>query len=252
MRDPKSIEARYAEFYRLYTQSFRRDLRIYLELAAKYQGPVLEVGCRTGRVSRMLGKAGYEVTGVDTARAMLELAVEDVRPWSDRVRIADFDLRAQPLAERFPVALVTLFSFNDLIDVEEQRLFLRHVVGSIASSGVLALDLFCPISLVRPEDADRWRVIEREADGCQIVVRDRREMLTPLLERRTQSFKVDNGPCGEYTSHRRYIPPQQANSLLVEAGFENVRCVEGYDLQNARPIEEDTRPRGPFLIIGEL
>ena len=122
MRDPKSIEARYAEFYRLYTQSFRRDLRIYLELAAKYQGPVLEVGCRTGRVSRMLGKAGYEVTGVDTARAMLELAVEDVRPWSDRVRIADFDLRAQPLAERFPVVLVTLFSFNDLIDVEEQRL----------------------------------------------------------------------------------------------------------------------------------
>lgn len=248
MRDANSIERRYAEFYRLYTRDFRRDLRVYLDCAAKLDTRVLEVGCRTGRVSAALARAGHEVVGIDTSRPMLELAVREVHPYSERVSVVDHDLRSGPLAERFGLAVVTLFSFNDLIDVEEQRLFLRHLLRSLSAAGVVLLDLFCPLSLVRPEEADRWRDIERTSEGLEILVRDRRDMLTPLLERRTQSFKVEGGLAGEYTAHRRYVPPTQARDLLREAGFERVQWIQGYDPSTARGVEDGDSPNGPFLI----
>ena len=251
MQNRNLVERRYAEFYRLYVRDFRQDFPIYLDLAAKYPGPVLEVGCRTGRVAARLAASGYEVFAIDTARPMLELAVEYVRPWSDLARVADFDIRHHPTPERHGAAFVTLFTFNELIDVEEQRLFLRHVAQSMASRSVIAIDLACPLALARPDASTGWREIERTVEGKRLVVRDRRELLTPLLEKRTQLFTIDDGPPGEYVSHRRYIPPQQARGLLEEAGFEKVHWIQNYDPTTAAEITDDARPTGPFLVVGE-
>ena len=252
MRERNLNERRYAEFYRLHAADFTQDLPIYLELAAKNSGPVLEVGCRTGRVSRCLARAGSSVLGIDTSRPMLELAVQEVRDCGELVRIADFDLRRQPTSEHFSVALVTLFAFNDLIDVEEQRLFLRHLHRSVSSPGVAALDLFCPLSLARPDESGELRELVRECQGRTLRVSDRREMLTPLLGRRTRSFSIDDEGAGEYVTHRRYITPPLARSLMEEAGFDEIRWVRGYDLSSAEPIPDDARANGPFLVIGRV
>src|SRR5258705_13033262 len=122
-----SAERQYVEFHSLFAADFRKDLPLYLDLAAKYPGPILEVGCATGRVLAKLGEAGYEALGVDVSRPMLEVARRKLEPWQDRVRIADFDFRGNALFEKFHAALATLYAFNHLIDVEEHRLFLRHV-----------------------------------------------------------------------------------------------------------------------------
>lgn len=251
MRDRNEVERRFAEFYELYVDDFRQDLPIYLELAGKHSGPVLEVGCKTGRVAEQLARAGHEVMAIDTGRPMLEHAIERLRPFLDRVRVADFDLRAQPLPERFPVALVTLFAYNGLIDVEEQRLFLRHLRQSMSRDGAVALDLFCPLALVRPEQAGEWRDLERVVGGSRLQVRDLREMLTPLLERRAQRFRIDDGPELEIVTHRRYLTPRHASLLLQEAGFDNIRWVRDYDLSTAEPVPEDAIPSGPFMMLGE-
>jgi 2-polyprenyl-3-methyl-5-hydroxy-6-metoxy-1,4-benzoquinol methylase len=42
------------------------DLPLWRELAARCGGPVLEVGCGTGRVALDLARRGHSVTGVDT------------------------------------------------------------------------------------------------------------------------------------------------------------------------------------------
>jgi SAM-dependent methyltransferase len=221
MRERESIEQRFAQFYQLYVGDFRQDIPIYLDLAAKYRGPVLDVGCGTGRVASHLAAA---------------------------VRISQLDLRRTPLPERFRVALVTLHTFNFLIDVEEQRLFLRHLRHSVWSPGVVALDLFCPLSLVRPEIADQCRTIERTYGDQRVLVRDLREMLTPLLERRIQIFRMNDDPEAQVVTHRRFITPWHA---VEEAGFEGMRCIENYDLATARPCTEEEGVRGPFLILAE-
>ena len=169
MQIRNSVERRYAEFYQLYTRDFRMDIPIYLEFAAKLGGPVLEVGCRTGRVACQLAGAGHDVLAVDTERAMLEVGVDQVRPFSEHVRLADHDMRHQPTAERFPLVLVTLFTFNDLIDVEEQRLFLSLMRscgicfvhrgaahGDSVEPAYIAPDLLPERHAVATELAGRW------------------------------------------------------------------------------------------------
>jgi SAM-dependent methyltransferase len=252
MRDRELAERRIAEFNLLYTRDFDRDVAIYLDLAGKYEGPVLEIGCQTGRATARLAQGGHEVVAIDTHRAMLEVARARLEPWWDRARIMDFDIRHQALAEGFHVCIVPLYAFNGLIDVEEQRLFLRHLQRSMRSPGILALDLFCPLSFVRPDESSGWRVIERQVDGRHLVVRDQREMLTPLLERRLQVFRIDGG--GEHTAetHRRYLTPQSTAALLSESGFEQVRWIQGYDVSTISSIDEDARPEGPFMVIAEL
>lgn len=252
MRDRDLVERRFAEFYSLYADDFSRDLPIYRDLAGKYPGPVLEVGCATGRVAARLAEAGHEVQGIDTSRPMLELAQARLRPWSERARVHDFDLRQQALPERFHLALVTLYAFNNLIDVEEQRLFLRHLHRSLRSPAVATFDLCYPLSFVRPEECGQWRLLEREVGGRSLVMRDRREMLTPLLERRTQVFSIDGGPENEYMTHRRYVPPGLATGLLEEAGFDQVRWIRDYDMSTLEPLGPDSQPRGPFMLIAGI
>ncbi len=251
MQSRTSSERQYAEFHSLWVEDFRKDVTLYLDLAAKYAGPVLEIGCGTGRVLARFGEAGYEALGVDVSRPMLEVARRELAPWQDRVRIADFDFRGNALFEKFHVALATLYVFNALIDVAEQRLFLRHVTRCMKSPGVLALDFFCPLPMLRPETNGKWREITRKVRGHELVLRDKREMLTPLLERRTQSFRIDGSEPLEHVSHRRFVPAQQAEQLLVEAGFESVRFVQDYDLSGARAIGEGERPLGPYQLIAE-
>jgi len=245
----QSVQRRYAEFYKLFAGDFQLDVPIYLDLAGKYPGPVLEVGCGTGRVAAHLASAGHEVLAIDTSRDLLEIAQQHIKPWDDRARVQDFDLRGQPLPERFHVALVTLFFFNCLIDIEEQRLFLRNLRASIKSPGIVAIDFFCPLVRVQPDAGGKWRSIERSCGGREVCLRDRREMLTPLLERRTQVFQVDGDEEGEVVMHRRYVPPSQAGRLLEEAGFENPRWVVGYDLSTVSAIRDDDNPQQPFMLL---
>jgi SAM-dependent methyltransferase len=244
-----SVQRRFAEFHRLYVRDFTRDLPLYAELAAKQSGPVLEVGCATGRVIRHLASLGHRCLGIDTRREMLELARRELDPFEERARVADFDLRSRPLPERFGVALVTLFFFNSMIEVEEQRRFLRHLMRALEGDAVVALDLYCPLAVVRPGSEESSREIRRMAEGRELWVRDQREMLTPLLERRVQQFRIEPGAEGEVVTHRRYLVPHAAATLLEEAGFQDVRCVRDYDLSTAAPVDPAAAADGPFLLL---
>jgi len=245
----QSVQRRFAEFYKLYAGDFQADIPIYLDLAAKFPGPVLEVGCGTGRVAAHLAHAGHEVVSVDVSRDALEVAQQHLRPWDDRARVVDLDLRAQPMPERFHVSFVTLYYFNGLIDIEEQRLFLRNLRASIRAPGIVAADFFCPLTRARPDESGSWREIKRLCGSRSVSLRDRREMLTPLLERRTQIFQIDGEEETEVVTHRRYVPPSQAARLFEEAGFESPRWFVGYDLATMATVRDEDSPTQPFMIL---
>ncbi|HEX9090987.1 MAG TPA: methyltransferase domain-containing protein, partial [Anaerolineales bacterium] len=49
------------------------ELSWYLEKVRSSGGPVLDLGCGTGRLSILTAKEGYEVTGIDQSEGMLEI-----------------------------------------------------------------------------------------------------------------------------------------------------------------------------------
>ena len=52
----------------------RRDVPFWRRVASAAGGPVLELGCGTGRVSLPLARAGVELVGIDRSAPMLERA----------------------------------------------------------------------------------------------------------------------------------------------------------------------------------
>src|SRR4051812_32523993 len=49
----------------------RRDVPFWRGVALHARGPVLELGCGTGRISMPLARAGVELTGIDRSAPML-------------------------------------------------------------------------------------------------------------------------------------------------------------------------------------
>ena len=54
----------------------RRDVPFWRSVALQTRGPVLELGCGTGRISLPLARAGVSVVGIDRSAPMLERAAK--------------------------------------------------------------------------------------------------------------------------------------------------------------------------------
>src|SRR5262245_54794074 len=78
----------------------RRDVAFWRRVTAAARGPVLELGCGTGRVAIPLARAGVDLVGVDRSAPMLARAVKRARALAKRGANVSFvrgDIRALPL-----------------------------------------------------------------------------------------------------------------------------------------------------------
>lgn len=76
----------------------RRDVPFWRRLASEARGPVLELGCGTGRISLPLGRAGVQLIGIDRSAAMLARARQRVRRarLQRRIHLVRGDIRDLP------------------------------------------------------------------------------------------------------------------------------------------------------------
>ncbi len=64
--------------YHRHHSEYTEDLPFWLELAAHSSGPILELGCGTGRVLLPLARAGHTVYGLDSDIEMLRFAAHQI------------------------------------------------------------------------------------------------------------------------------------------------------------------------------
>ena len=78
----------------------RRDVPFWRHLATQASGPVLELGCGTGRISLPLARAGVSLVGIDRSEPMLARARSRVRRarLGDRLALIRGDIRFLPFA----------------------------------------------------------------------------------------------------------------------------------------------------------
>lgn len=168
------MNANYDAIARYYDLSHNRlidDLPFLLELARQTGGPVLELGCGSGRLLIPLARAGYHVTGVDTspemmARAGLRLASEapDVR---ERVHLVAADVRALELPAELPFALA-LFGYNTFMHLDEAgaAAALRGVRACLRPGGRLLIDVDNPLDLALAGDDTDFMLEDTLEDGA--------------------------------------------------------------------------------------
>src|SRR5215467_10175690 len=102
------------------------DAAFYLDLARRARGPVLELGCGTGRVLLPIAREGIECTGLDASRSMLARLRASRPPKSLRLvfgRMQDFSIPKK----RFALIYSAFRAFQHLLTVEDQLACLAAV-----------------------------------------------------------------------------------------------------------------------------
>ena len=126
------------------------DLDLYVALARRTGGPILELGVGTGRLAVPLAAEGYHVTGIDVdpavlARARLRAAGRGADT-SSRLELVEADLvglrpDGQP---RFRLAFIALNSLMLLGSWRDQRAAIGVLAEHLAPGGVAAADVWLP------------------------------------------------------------------------------------------------------------
>jgi SAM-dependent methyltransferase len=98
---------------------------------------VLDLGCGTGQVAVAVA-SGRDVTGVDPAGAMLDVARR--RPGGDSVEWVEADARHVRLGQKFDLVLLTGHAFQVFLTEEDQRAVLATIAAHLAPEGRFIFD----------------------------------------------------------------------------------------------------------------
>lgn len=112
-------------------------------IARRTGGPILELGCGTGRVAIPLAQDGHEVVGLDRSQAMLARAEKHARREDAQLRLVEGDMRSFSFSESFGLIAIPSNTFL-LLTPDERWACLARVREHLAPTGLLAIDAFQP------------------------------------------------------------------------------------------------------------
>ena len=213
------------------------DAGFYADLAARTGGPVLELGCGTGRVLLPIAQTGLPCVGVDASPAMLDVLRQKSPPAN--LELVQGTLEAFSLDRRFALVFSAFRVVQHLATVDQQLAWLARVHEHLADDGLLAFDVFDP-DLARMAVAEDPEVHDATfADGDDEVrryvsaVRDRPTQVMDLTMRfeRLRDGEVVGTSITKLSM--RWFYRYELEHLLARAGFELVELYGGFD---RRPV----------------
>jgi SAM-dependent methyltransferase len=138
--------AEYYDYVGLYVA--RADVQFWVDEAKVSGGPVLELGCGTGRVLIPTAKAGIAITGLDMSDAMLATCEAKLSEESEDIRknarLVKADMRSFDVGQDFALVTMPFRPFQHLVEVEEQLACLDSIRRALRTGGKLVFDLFNP------------------------------------------------------------------------------------------------------------
>lgn len=146
-----SASSRLAELYEAFHSRYMDDLPYWLDLAAAYPAPALELGCGTGRVLLPMARAGWEIWGLDHDAAMLDLLNRrSEHPASIHKQLVLGDMTDFQLPARFGLIFSPCNTFSTLAATQRKSAFER-IAAHLQPGGCFAASLPNPYTLARIE-----------------------------------------------------------------------------------------------------
>ena len=213
----------------------RRDVPFWSHVAAAAGGPVLELGCGTGRVTVPVARVA-PLIGIDLSAPMLERARARVRRarLGRRARLVRGDIRRLPFAPaQFALVMAPYGVLQSLVGDGDLRATLKATAAALRPGGRLVMELVADLPAWR-EYRNQTRLRGWRAGGrshltlIESVRQDRARGLT-LFE---QEFIERTGPA---TSSRRFslafrtLSVAQMAARLERAGLRVAARLGSYD-----------------------
>ena len=232
-----------AELYDLCFSAYREDLDFWLSAAKAARGPVLEVGCGTGRVLLHCMQAGIDIDGVDLYPSMLAVLKRKASALGLKPRVYAADMRDFTTPRKYGLIMITFNTFAHSLATEDQLKTLRVCREHLEPGGALMLTTLSLsfAEIVRP-DGDR--VLEGEFphpnSGLPLRLFDtrRKDRVNQVQFSRVEVEELDAAGSVARTHPSettvRWTYPAEMGLLLRAAGYARWQIVGAYD---GRPLE---------------
>lgn len=228
-------------FDRMYTDR-GQIVEFSLARAREANGPVLELGCGTGAICIPLAEAGFDVTGIDTAPAMLAVAREKASAAGVAATWIEADMRDLELGRKFDLILLAANAICHLLDPESIEACLQCVRAHLTPTGHFVIVVFVPDpAKLLPESTERELFAEYEdpdTGGTVAITTTYRYEFDTQIKRVTLYTRV---PDAEEeivsTIDMRMYFPQELDALLRYNGF---HIVSKWGDHSGRPFDADS------------
>ncbi len=250
--EPDSVAAALARLYDLDLVEDPGDLDLYLALATRTGGPILELAAGTGRICVPLAEAGHRVTAVDIDPAMLARARARATAAGtaarERIEFVEADLLGLqlPAAGTFGLAIIALNTLFLLASRSAQREAFVTMARHLAPGGLAIADVWLPDA----DDLARF-------DGRLILEYERVDPASNALVTKTAAAQHDaasgivnltsiyeEGAQGAAPSRfvrrdaLRIVSADELRDFTESAGLEVETLAGGYDLEPLGPGSE--------------
>ena len=214
----------------------RRDVPFWKRVAAAAGGPVLELGCGTGRVLMPVARAGTPIVGIDLSAKMLSRARARIRRarLGRRARLVQGDIRHLPFPPaHFALVMAPYGILQSLTSDNDLRAALDAVRGTLRPGGRLVIELVADLPAwdeYRDETRLRgWRP-GRAAHITLVesVRQDRRRGLT-LFEQEFVERRGTTKKSRRFTLAFRTLSVAQMSRRLEGAGLKVAATLGSYD-----------------------
>ena len=227
----------------------REDIPFYVQEALHSGGPVLELGCGTGRVTVPIAQVGIDVVGLDNSEGMLKRArskARDLDPGHGNIDLQMGDMREFSLGRTFPLIIVPFRGFLSLLSIEDQVNCLASIRDHLEPDGRLIFNIFVPDPQMLVEDEDAAfhlrDVTDPDTGRTSIVWQQTRvDNHNQILSVRLIVDETDvQGTVGRryYRDYQiRYAYRYEVLHLLERSGFE---VVDLYGDFNGTPFDDES------------
>ena len=225
------------------------DIDLYLSLARRTGGPILELAVGSGRVAVQLAAAGHDITGVDIDPAMLARARRHAEAaghgTAEHLILVEDDIETVRLTDAgsYRLALIALNSILLLASRGAQRRALQTLAAHLGEGGVAAVDVWLPdaddlsrfdgriiLEYVRPQGDSG--VVVTKAASAQHDAATQRVTLTSIYEESAPGAAPRRWV---RTDQMRLVTADELASFAADAGLQIEQLAGGYDLSPLGP-----------------
>lgn len=206
------------------------QVRKILKLTGIRRGAVLDLCCGPGRHSVALAKRGFQVTGVDRTRFLLNKARRHAKSARAKVEFVHSDMRefVRPGAFRLAVNLFTSFGYFD--NKDDDRWAVRNIFESLKAGGVCVIDVMGKERLAK---GFQGTTSTRYPDGTLLI--QLHEIFDDWTRIRNEWILLKGNRARRYKFHHTAYSGQELKDLLRRAGFAEVKLYGDLDGQPYGP-----------------
>ena len=200
------------------------EVQKIIQLTKFQGGTVLDLCCGPGRHALTFAQCGYQVTGVDKTRFLLQKAMESARQQGVRVEWIEQDMKMFSRENAYDLVLNLFTAFGYYDNKQDDIQVLRNVFASLHPGGRFVLDV---LGKERLAATLRTTDCEFHPDGSFLAIK--REIFDAWSRIRNEWTHVKDGEIKTFKFHHTLYSAQELRDRFEQVGFRKVEAYGDWD-----------------------